>query len=213
MTWRRAVVRVGAGCGIIAPGLGTLINGIVAALQTDYNSLQDYISDLSAPGVPYSGLIRGWWLAFPFVFAPFICALYVRLSGQRFAWCAPSLLAVAATALGLCGIFPCDPGCRGLTLSARTHFILSDVVGIALVLSPLALGLTTRNEARWRAYHYVNLLFLSGGIAVGVALFAAGQGRLALPGLYERLFYGVFYIWFILIALHLLYARERRSIE
>jgi hypothetical membrane protein len=196
--------RAGAWFGILVPGLDALVNEVVAANQTDYAPLHDYISDLSAPEVAYSGLIRGWWLAFPFLFAPFLVALYANLRRHRFAWVVPGLLQLAVTALAFCGIFPCDAGCQGRTFSAQAHYICSDIVGAALVLSPFALWLTTRIDERWQRFQVLNLGFFLGGGLAGGALALAARGHFPLPGLCERIFYGVYYLWFILLAVRLL---------
>jgi hypothetical membrane protein len=63
------------------------------------------------------------------MFLPCLRARTVEnLRGDRLAWVVPALLQLAAAALALCGIFPCDAGCQGETFSAQAHFICSDIL-------------------------------------------------------------------------------------
>lgn len=204
MTWHDRMVRWGPWCGIVVPGLDALINGVVAAVQPNYDALGEYISDLSAPDVPYSGLIRGWWIAFPILFGPFVLSLHFRLKEEKASVAVPILLMGFAFGLAGCGIFHCDPGCRGLTFSAHVHFICSYVAAATLYLSPVALGIVGWRNEHWHDYEAINVICLVLGGGIGLALFLAKRNIVPDRGLFERLYFGVFYGWVILVAIRLL---------
>ncbi len=203
MCRQNLILRWAPWSGILMPGVDALLNGLLAAVQPDYSMLQDYISNLSARDMAYSGVLRGWWIAFPLLLTPFALALRARLPMRRWTWLPPFMLQLFALGVGGCGVFYCDPGCHGKTFSGMTHFLCSDITAASLVLCPLTLSLTTWRVPHWRLYRWVNLgWFLLGGSA-GLVMFLANRHYLSYPGLWERVFYGVFYFWFILIGIHL----------
>jgi hypothetical membrane protein len=204
MSWRSDVARWGPWCGILVPAIDALINGVVAAAQPNYHVLDDYISDLSAPDVPYSSVIRGWWIAFPILFFPFALDLFSHLPKGKLRWAPAALLVGFTVGLFFCGVFHCDPGCAGKTATARAHFMSSYAAAAALYLSPLGLALASWDDERWRRWQWINFVGLTFGAAAGIALFLAGKHIVPHRGLQERVFFGVFYTWVVLVALRLI---------
>ncbi len=205
MKWQSVAAHWGPWCGIIVPGTDALVNGVVAAVQPNYHPLNDYISDLSAPDVCYSWLIRAWWIAFPVLFFPFAVALHYHVRQGKYRWAPAVLLVWFSIGLCSCGIFHCDPGCQGKTTSAKVHFASSYTAAAALYLSPLALILVSWNDERWKGYQWINIAALFFGAGVGIALFLSGKHIIPHRGLWERLYFGVFYIWVVLLALRMSY--------
>jgi hypothetical membrane protein len=190
-------------CGILAPLLDSLVVGIISALQPNFDPVRDYLSLLTAPEHPDRGFLRAWWISFGIQFAPFAAAYYAGTRNNRHPWIVPILLLVFAFFISLSGVFPCDPGCRGRTISAKLHYSVSTVAALALTPCPFVFWWSTRQDARWRGFRLFSGVIQVAGIATLLALLWAFLNWYPWAGLIERIFWGLYYLWILVIAVKL----------
>jgi hypothetical membrane protein len=201
--WRRTALRWLSLFGIVVPALDSLANTVVGLHRPKYNFLLDYISDLGARGRPDSDALCAVWVTFPLLFAPFVIAVYEGLQEHRFGWVVPALLEFFALFLGLCGIFRFDPAGPYTTFASQVHVLATGLAGTAVFPGPFVLWLATRHDPRWQGVRRFSLLLQAGG-AVTAVLFALVHFHvLWWAGLIERGFWGVYYVWFVALALQL----------
>jgi hypothetical protein len=191
-------------CGIIPPLITFVLNALVGALHGDYDPLREYASALAAHGQPYAAILSGWWIAFPFCFLPFPIALYQATRTNPLAWTAPTLLALFAVAVGFSGIFRCAPGCRGHSFSNLAHLAASTISSAMLAPSPLFFWWTIHNDPRWRCHRSFSLVMQALGTLAGFGMMLAILQIIPLRGLIERMFWCVYYVWVLIIALRLM---------
>jgi hypothetical membrane protein len=190
-------------CGIVVPPLDVLINLLVAAQQPGYDFVRDYVSDLAALGRPYSEVLCVWWALFPLQFGPFAVAVAAGLRGHRLARIPPTLLALFAVFMGLCGVFRFDPSSPEHTVSSQLHVTCAILASLALLPSPFFLWLATRRDTPWRDFHRFSLCLQAAGLVAGFFLVEAALHVADPAGLAERGFWAVYYIWIVGLAIKL----------
>jgi hypothetical membrane protein len=196
----------------VTPPLTALVNVIVATQQPDYSYLRDYVSDLTARGRPYSEVLRVWWGVFPLLFGPFVIAVAAGLRGHRFGRALPVLLGIFALCIGLCGVFRYDPPDPERTFASRMHIRAGDLAFHTLFLSPLALWLATRQDIHWDGFRRYSL-FLQAGVIVVLFFVLVHPQVMIWSGLAERIFWGVYCIWIVGLALKLRSISEPRCLS
>ncbi len=201
--WQTVALRWLSLCGIVAPPVDAAVNALVAAAQPHYDFVRDYVSSLAAADRPGSAVLCALWAAFPLVFGPFAVAVYAGLRGHRFGRIPPALLLCFSLFLGLCGIFRFDPTDPDLTLSSRTHMIVSTLASAVLFPTPFCLWLATRRDPRWQGVRRFSLLLQAVGLMAGFLLALAYFEVLSLGGLAERGYWAVYYVWIVGVALKL----------
>ncbi len=169
-TWQRVTRHWMALFGIVTPPLDAMLNTIVAAHQSNYHFLHNWVSDLTATGRPYSGVLRTWWATIPLQLGPFAFALALGLAGKRFGKLVPVLLALFAVCVGLCGIFPFNPFEPKATTASRMHIVVSTVSTVVLFPCPFLLWLVTRADEKWQLVARFGLVMQVAGIAAGIML-------------------------------------------
>jgi hypothetical protein len=85
-TWRWLSLRWFPLCGIVVPLLDALVLGLVMAGESGYDPVTQYGSILAETGRPHALIVCAWWIAFPFLYAPFAAAVYTGVRGNRCAW-------------------------------------------------------------------------------------------------------------------------------
>ena len=119
-------------------------------------------------------------------------------------WGTPALLVLFAVFIGGCGVFHCDPGCLGLTLSSKLHSISSGLAALCMAPCPYCLWRTTRHDERWHGYRAFHLAVQVVGLAALVCLILSILNFAYWRGLFERLFWGLYYVWVVGVAVRLL---------
>jgi hypothetical membrane protein len=201
--WRRVLLRWLSLCGVAAPPLTALVNTIVSTHQPGYSYLRDYVSDLAARGKPDSELLCVWWAVFPLLFAPFVAAVGVGLWHRHFGKVVTILLGLFGVFIGLCGIFPYDPRSPEHTSASRVHLVVSSLSSLTLFPCPFFLWLATRHDGRWRGFRRFSLVVQAGGAVTAALLGFAFINVFLWGGLAERSYWGVYYVWFVGLALKL----------
>ncbi len=221
INWHRIALGWFPYCGIIPPLLTFLVSGTLGALRPDYHPLTEYMSDLAAAGQPYGEVLSAWWMAFPIEFAPFALAVYHgmecpcraaaarRQGSARLAWVVPALLLIFAFGIGLGGVFPCAPGCRGTGFNTLAHKGATGVAALALFPCPFLFWLCTRQEQRWQTIASWGLGFQAAGTVLLGGYVLLYWHIIDLYGLVERAYFGVYYTWVVLVAWKLLRLGKR----
>jgi hypothetical membrane protein len=191
-------------CGIVVPLLDIGIIVFASTHRPGFDPVFDFLSQLGVPGEPYSTLVSAWWMAFPFLFWPFAVAVHAGTHGDPHAWVTPTLLALFALFLGGCGVFHCDPGCVGITLSSKLHSTSSALAALSMAPCPYLLWRTTRHDERWQGYRAFHLTLQTLGLAALFVLILSVVRVVSGRGLLERLFWGLYYVWVVGVAIRLL---------
>ncbi len=189
--------------GAAVPALDAVVNAFVGTHQPHYSFLLDYASDMAAPGRPYGEILCAVWAAFPFLFAPFVVAVYVALKRYHLGLIPPALLGLFSVCIGLCGIFRFDPVDPEQTTASLIHVIVSSLASFFLFPGPFFLWLATRKDMSWRRFHLFSLFIQVGGMVGAVLLVLAFLHWITWYGFAERSYWGVYYVWIIGLAFRL----------
>ncbi len=197
--WRTAALRWLSLCGVVVPLLCGAVYALVGARDRHYSFLHDYLSDLAALGRTEGHLLAASWVAFAFLFGPFALAVYAGLHGHRLGGVPPTLLALFALLVGLCGLIRHDP----TGADNRAHVLISGLANVVLCPVPFFLWLATGADASWRRFRRFSLLLQAGGAAGALWLLLVYFRRYAWGGLAEWGYYCVYYVWVVALALKL----------
>jgi hypothetical protein len=203
-------IRLSALMGIVAAPLDILFILAVGMLRSNYNGITSVASLLGVPGTPYAGLISSWWFLYGSMLVFFAVGLLWSMpAAHRVRWIGPLLIATFGLFDGIgSALFPCDPGCAGVSLTGKAHVLVSAVGTTALVPAPFFCWLGWRADQRWKAIRTFSwfvqigaillLIFLLLARLKGVADYLNGYG-----GLLQRLLYAVYYIWLVPIGVRM----------
>jgi hypothetical membrane protein len=197
--WRSAALRWLSLCGIVVPPLIGAVYALVGVRDPHYSFLHDYMSDLAALGREEGHLLSASWVAFAVLFGPFAAAVYAGLHGHRLGGIPPTLLALFALFVGLCGLIRHDPFGAG----NRAHVLVSGLANVALFPAPFFLWLATRADNSWRRFRRFSLFLQGTGAAAGLWLLLVYYRRFDWGGLAEWGYYCVYYVWVAALALRL----------
>ncbi len=195
-------------CGILTPILDFAVMESLAATQPDYHWMRDFASELGETGRPTAGIMAVWWASFTLCLLPFVWA--VRRV-PFLSWRLSALLAVYAFCGGLLnGVFPCDPGCRGETLSAKLHHAVSFIGVGTMLVTPLVLRHELGQQRRWPRLRQYSLIAVLGIIAMGIATLigwsnigSVSEALRSMFGLLQRVQLAFFYSWLLTLAVRL----------
>lgn len=196
-----------AACGILAPIIDVLITAWLGALDPDYSHVRQYISDLGETGRPYAAVFSVWCVLWGLLFGGFALALARGLDRGTGSWLGPGALLVMAACSILSGLFPCDAGCAGETLSARLHLLSGEVGTAATVVAPFLALMGMRRSERWRSHRALTLgtgLLLAAVAGwLAVCHYARVSPSVGALGAAQRLFLGILYLWVEVVAFRL----------
>jgi hypothetical protein len=196
--------------GICAALLDIPIISLIGLLRPHYNSIERFASVLGITGKPYSMIISGWWILYGTMIVLFACGLMWSMGKEhRFWWLGSLLIMIFGAFDGIgSGVFPCDQGCIGETLVGMTHHFVSTVGTSALLPAPLFMWLAWKHESLWKSYRPFTMVIQIAGALLFIALVlnksevvSAHFGKIG--GLLQRMFYFVYYVWFIVLGLKL----------
>ncbi len=203
--------KLGILCGILSPLLWLLLIGVAGAMRPEFNHITHYISELGERGSSTEYMMR--IAAFGFTGFLYICFASALLVTFRDGW-RSTLAAVLIGLDGLgrigAGVFACDPGCEGLSMSQELHRLFATLGFISGILAAIAWG----------------IIFQRRGWPPGLNWYSVGTGILALiflllmswtrnplnaPGLFEHLATVVLSLWVLVFAVHLVRSPEQSS--
>jgi len=117
-----------ATCGIIGPILFTVVLAILGLFRHGYSHVSQLMSELGEVGAPNALVMNTAGLTLlGLLMVAFAFGLHRGISEGKGSKVGPALIAASGTALAMTGIFPCDPGCVGVTPTGRIHSIAATI--------------------------------------------------------------------------------------
>jgi hypothetical membrane protein len=207
---KTGLIRAFSLLGICAALLDLPVISIIGLLRPHYDPIERFASVLGITGRPYSMIISGWWILYGTLIVLFSCSLLWTTGKEyRYWWMGALLIMIFGAFDGIgSGVFPCDQGCAGKTLVGKIHHVVSTVGTVALLPAPLFMWLAWRHDPFWWRCRTFTLVIQVVGALFFIALIlgksevvSAYFGKVG--GLLQRMFYLVYYVWFIALGLKL----------
>jgi hypothetical protein len=196
--------------GICAVTLDILFILTIGMLRSTYNGISTAASLLGVPGTPYARVISGWWILYGIMLVCFAIGLLWSMTKDNvLRWTGPTLIAIFGIFDGIgSAVFPCDPGCTGLTASARMHVLVSAIGIVALIPSPFFCWLSWRRDPRWRGVRRFSMVIQIAAVVLLLILLSARVEGVAdflnpLGGLLQRLLYTLYYLWLVSVGVNM----------
>jgi hypothetical membrane protein len=211
-TTRAEVTKWAALCGAALVLIDVAFTLWLAALNPGYSHWRQLISELGEPGRPFAWLFAVWSVLYGILFALFSVGLLKSLGRQPAArWGGLALLLFAAgNAVG--GMFACDPGCAGHTLSAKMHIIVGAINLTSIFIGPFFLAPAMAAIPAWRNFRWPT--FVVGcclgifGLWLGLTYFVGATSSSA--GAIQRALMIVLYVWIAALSVRLWRPEENR---
>ena len=190
-------------CGVLAPPLWLSLITVAGALQPGFSHVTQYISELGERGSSTETLMR--YAAFEFTGFLYLCfalALMPDFRNSRFYRLAACLIAIDGLGRIGAGIFPCDPGCVGLSLSQELHHYFATVGFSSGILATIVWGIIFRIQD-WPK------MFTGYSVGSGISaltfllLMTWSQNPMKTPGLFEHLATLILSLWLLIFAAYL----------
>ena len=190
-------------CGVLGPLLWLSLIAVAGALQPGFSHVTHYISELAERGSSTETLMR--YAAFEFTGFLYLCfglTLMGEFRNSRFSRLAACLIALDGLGRIGAGVFPCDPGCVGLSLSQNLHHFFATVGFSSGILATIVWGIIFRIQG-W------SKIFI--GYSVGTGMLALtfllgmtwSQNPMKTPGLFEHLATLILSLWLLVFAAYL----------
>ncbi len=195
--------RLGILCGILAPLLWLSLIGIAGAMRPVFSHVSQYISELGERGSSTEALMR--YAAFEFTGFLYLCfasTIWVTFRKNGVAQMATCLIALDGIGRMGAGVFPCDPGCEGVSLSQDLHRMFATVGFVSGSLATIAWGVTFRKMGWPKGLIWYSIG--TGPLALILLLLMSwGQSPMNTPGLFEHLATGILSLWLTVFAAYL----------
>ena len=195
--------------GVVACVLDFVVPYSVATAVPNYSHRTQFMSEIAAVSSGFALIMGAWWVLYGAALVGFAAALH-RAMPRRDWPTALSTTALAIAGLGLGvggGLFPCDPGCAGLSPSAQIHTLSALGGSLGLVLSPFLVWLALRSLSGWEGSAtaaWVGGIVGIGCFAVFVTTSGPGADADSARGTWQRIFLAVYYVWLTSLALRCL---------
>ncbi len=197
--------KLGILCGILAPLLWLSLIGMAGAMRPEFNHITHYISELGERGSSTEFMMR--YAAFEFTGLLYLCFAAVLMATFRDSILAAGLIGLDGLGRIGAGVFPCDPGCLGLTLSQELHRLFATVGFVSGILAAIAWGVIFRRHG-WP----LRLTWYSIGTGILALIFLLlmswSRNPVNTPGLFEHLATGVLSLWVLVFAARLMRLSE-----
>jgi hypothetical membrane protein len=192
-------------CGLVLVITDVLVTIGLGALNPGYSHLRQFISELGEAGRPLAWLFALWSVIYGMLFAAFTAGLARSLKGQPGAPIGTAALYVIAITSAVDGVFPCDPGCSGKTVSGLLHIAAGAVSLVAIAVGPFFIARAMATSGAWPGYRALT-------IGAGCSLCALGTWLAlcflfgitpAVEGAVQRALLLVLYAWIASISVRL----------
>ncbi|MHA1385410.1 MAG: DUF998 domain-containing protein [Candidatus Helarchaeota archaeon] len=197
------VLKVLAIFGILIPVLDIIMFYILGVLTPGYNSIIKTISELGEAGAQYATLASIYFIISGIIFILFSIGLYHGIDESNGSWIGPFLLAIEGgfDFIGS-GIFPCDVGCAGQTVSGMMHLIVSLIGMVAMTLAPFFIWRSLKKDENWSGYEKLSLII---GVLIifMLGIFMVSFDTHILVGLTQRILYYTYLAWILVLAFRL----------
>jgi hypothetical protein len=134
-----------------------------------------------------------------FLYLCFAAALMADFRNRRFSWLAACLIAFDGLGRIGAGVFPCDPGCEGFSLSQDLHHVFATVGFCSGILATIVWGILVRIQGG-------STLFTGYSVGTGISalifllLMTWPQNPVKTPGLFEHLATLILSLWLLVFA-------------
>jgi hypothetical protein len=196
-----------AACGIAAPFVYTAAAFAAGLRDPHFSHLKNFVSELGATGAPGAGVMNfAGFLPYGILMMLFALGIHRGMRPDAGGWLGPSVLGLYGLAYVALAFAPCDPGCQASTppsLHHQLHFLLGDIIFLAIVVGPFALYSRLVKDPRWRSLATATLLLPASAWLIldlsllGNMLGVAGAVR-------QRVWLLLLFLWIELAAIRLL---------
>ena len=192
--------RLGILCGVLGPLFWLSLIAVAGAMRPGFSHVTQYISELGERGSSTETLMR--YAAFEFTGFLYLCfalALMADFRKSRFTWLAAYLIAIDGMGRIGAGVFPCDPGCVGLSLSQNFHHFFATVGFCSGILATIVWGIIFRIQGWSKMFTWYSV-----GTGISALFFLLlmswNQNPVKTPGLFEHLATGILSLWLLVFA-------------
>jgi len=190
--------------GVAGPVVFTLVVLVCAGLRPDYSHSMQVMSALGETGGPNAQLMNAvGFVATGLLFLVFAFSLSRLVPRTGLATAGALLLGLFGLGVVGAGTFSCDLGCTGMGTSreAYLHIVASVLAFTSGVTACAVWGFAFRSLPAWRSLSSFSLI---SALVSGVLLLAfnAAAGSSSITGVWQRLFLGSLYLWFIVVGLY-----------
>ncbi len=188
-------------CGIIAPIIFAIIVMIAGLLRPDYSHLINFISELGAVGAPNAIIQRINFVLVGILIVGFTFGLHRGIGDGKGSIIGPLLFAIFGLSAVVSGIFSTDPIQPG-SFSDIMHSMSSAIGSMAAIFGFFIISIRLEQDILWVRYRYFSMVIAFVAIVVSVV----GTGLLSVlgaPGLAQRLFMAVLFLWIEVMAIRL----------
>lgn len=186
--------------GIIGSILFTVITLLSGYLQTDYDSLNNFVSELGATNSSTELLMNLLgFIPSGILFSLFGISLLIFVSEKLNSKIGSLLIVVFGLGMSLAGIFSCDPGCPPFgTIESIIHDRISAVTFISAILGIILMGISFKKMNTFRNISIYSILtgFISGILLI--IMINSFESRY-LTGLWQRLLLLSIFSWAIVV--------------
>jgi Protein of unknown function (DUF998) len=199
--------------GIVLPFVDVPLTYFFGTLHSDYSRVSQFMSELAETGRPYSGLVRAWFTVASLVLAGFGVGMAGLLRRSRAAMVGLSLYLLWAVLGVAAALFPCDPGCKGETFSGWMHRLLGEISTACILPVPTLIWMGVRKNPEWRGFGWlaipIQVLIVLVTLALAAGFYGTSIAGVALrntTGLFQWMWWLVFYSWIVALGIQLLRA-------
>mgnify|MGYP001179606616 CR=1 FL=1 len=203
--------KLGLICGILSPLLWLALIGVAGAMRPEFSHRTHYISELAEHGSSTEFMMRIAAFGFTgFLYVCFALALLATFRDGEWGWRTLTAVLIALDGVGRigAGVFACDPGCAGFSMSQELHRLFATLGFLAGILATLAWGIACRRHAWSPALSGYSVG--SGALALTCLLLMLWtRNPVPAPGLFEHLATLILSLWVLVLAVPLLRSPER----
>lgn len=188
--------------GVTGSVLFTTITIISASLQSDYDHLNNFISELGATGSSTEWIMN--YLGFipsGICFALFALALLIVVSKSWISRIGSVLFMVFGIGMTLAGIFSCDPGCPPVgSIESGIHDGVSAIAFMSAILGTILLGFSFKKIKELQNIWPYSIITGLVALILMLVMISTFDSK-NLTGLWQRLYLLTIFLWTIITGL------------
>ena len=188
-------------CGIIAPIIFIIILMIASLLRPDYSHLTNFVSELGAVGALYAIIQRINFVLTGILIVAFTFGLHRGISDGKGSIIGPLLVAIFGLSAVMSGIFSTDTIQPG-SFSDIIHSMSSAIGSVAAIIAFFIISERLEKDILWKPYRSFSIVIAIVAI-IGSVVGVGILGAIGIPGLGQRLFLAVLFLWIEVMAIRL----------
>ena len=188
-------------CGIIAPIIFIIILIIASLLRPDYSHLTNFVSELGAVGAPYAIIQRINFVLTGILIVAFTFGLHRGIGDGKGSIIGPLLVAIFGLSAVMSGIFSTDTIQPG-SFSDIMHSMSSAIGSVAAIIAFFTISERLEKDILWKPYRSFSIVIAIVAI-IGSVVGVGILGAIGIPGLGQRLFLAVLFLWIEVMAIRL----------